>query len=135
MLVLAALALSAAVPAEAEWRIFDRRARGVGETPTEYDAARVVRRGARVRAWIRYEILLSGLPDIRTRERVEIDCARHRSRTLETVRGPAPQMLESEEGLYSLHGPRPQSRRRHERLAPIAAGSVEDALARRLCAG
>lgn len=133
MLLLAALALSAAPAVEAEWRIFDRRVRGLGETPTEYDAAGVERRRMRVRAWIRYSFERSGRSDIRTRARIEIDCARSRSRTLETIEGPAPYMLESEEGLYTLHGPRPQRRRLHQRPAPIAAGSVEEALARELC--
>jgi hypothetical protein len=136
MLLLAAMALSAATPVEAEWRIFDRRVRGLSETPTEYDAAGVERRrGAWVRVWIRYAFERSGRPDIRTRARIEIDCARRRSRTLETVEGPVPYMLESDEGLYTLHGPRPQRRRFHGRLAPIAAGSVDEALARRLCTG
>lgn len=120
MLLLAALALGAAATAEPDWRAFDRRPRGWGETPTEYDAARVERRGARMRVWIRYTVMLSGPPDIRTVRRVEIDCARRRSADMEIV---------ASGGGY----PSPHRRRFHRRLTPIAAGSVEAALARAVC--
>jgi hypothetical protein len=120
LLLLAILALGAAAPGDPEWREFDRRPRGWGETPSEYDAARIERRGARMRVWIRYEFLLSGLPDIRTVRRVELDCIRRRSADMETVMSG---------GGY----PGPHRRRFYRRLTPIAAGSVEEALARAVC--
>jgi len=123
MLLLPLIALNAAVLDEPDWREFDRRPRGWGETPTFYDAARIERREARVRMWIRYRIMLSGLPDPRIEARIEIDCAGQRSRTLESI---------TSDGAGSFAGPLRQ--RFHRRLRPIAAGSVEAALARRVCA-
>jgi len=120
MLFLAILALSTAAPGEDDWREFDRRQRGWGETPTEYDAARIERRGQRIRIWIRYEFMLSGLPDVRTLRRIELDCARRRSADMEVV---------ISGGAY----PGPHRRRFFRRLTPIAAGSEEDALAKAVC--
>ena len=68
--------------------------------------------------------MLSGLPSIPSEIRLEIDCARRRSRVLETVAVP----------MYAMRGSgAPRHRRLYHRLAPIAAGSVDEALARRLC--
>jgi hypothetical protein len=123
MLLLAAMALSAAAPGNADWREFDRRRHGWAEEPAEYDAAGVTRRGERVR--YRYTTFTSGVPDYRTVTRIEIDCPRRRTRVLESlIYG----------GIYQLSGREPYRDRRRPRPAPIEAGSMEDALARRLCA-
>lgn len=124
MLFLALIALNAAAPDAPDWREFERRRRGWGETPTLYDAARIERRGTRVRTWIRYRIMLSGLPDPQFEMRVEIDCARHRSRTLEGI---------TTDGIGSFAGRSPLRQRFYPRLRPIAAGSEEEALARLVC--
>jgi hypothetical protein len=124
LLLLTAFALGAAALGDPDWREFDRRQRGWGETPSEYDAARIERRGARIRVWIRYEFMLSGLPDIRTTRRVEIDCARRRSADMAVV---------ISGGTYGDSGGGPYRRRFYRRLTPVAAGSVEEALARAVC--
>ena len=125
MLLLALIALNAAALDEPDWREFDRRPRGWGETPAFYDAARIERREARVRTWIRYRVMLSGLPDPQIEAHVEIDCARQASRTLESV---------TTDGANTFAGRGPLRQRFHRRLRPIAAGSVEAALARLVCA-
>jgi hypothetical protein len=132
-MLLLALALSAAAPG-AGWHEFDRRRRGAGETPAYYAADRVRRRGGRAEVWIRYDVLRSGRPDLRTSARVEIDCARRRSRTLTVIESEMPRIVDSD-GARMLEIPQPQLSRPGRRAAPIAAGSVDEALARRLCGG
>lgn len=131
MLLLAAMALGAAPP-DAGWSEFDRRRRGAGETPAYYAADRVQRRGGRAQVWIRYHVIRSGLPDLHTSARVEIDCARRRSRTLTIIESETPRIVDSG-GVRRLEIPPPQLHRTGQRLAPIATGSVDEALARRLC--
>jgi hypothetical protein len=131
MLLLSAMALSAATP-EAGWSEFDRRRRGAGETPAYYAADRVRRRGGRAQVWIRYAVRRSGRPDLNTSARVEIDCARRRSRTLTIIESETPRIVDSG-GVRTLEMPRPEVFRPGRRAAPIEAGSVEEALARRLC--
>lgn len=130
-MLLLTIALIAAAPGNADWREFDRRLRGWSETPAFYDATHIERRGGNARMWVRYRVAMSGEPDVATRIRVEIDCARRRSRALEIVESRS-DMIEND-GLYVMHERRPVRRLLHAGLRPIAARSLEDALARRVC--
>jgi hypothetical protein len=126
LLSLAFLALAAAAaPAATDWREFDRRRRGVAETPAYYEAEGVRRRGGKVRAWISYEGRLSGLPDPRRVELVELDCARRRGRVLKAM--DYRRIHDGRDTRYRLRPAR--------RWTPLAAGSLEEALARHLCPG
>jgi hypothetical protein len=125
MLLAVPLTLAVAPPAATDWREFDRRQRGVAETPAYYEANGVRRRGGKVRAWISYEGRLSGLPDPRRVELVELDCGRRRGRVLKAM---------DYRRLHHLRDTRYRLRPSH-RWAPLAADSLEAALARHLCLG
>ena len=78
-----------------------------------------------MRVWIRYRVMLSGLPDPGTEIRIELDCLGRRSRVLANI----------DYFSASVVGDRQPRLRRHARarMAPIAPGSVEEALARQVC--
>lgn len=122
MLLMLATLASAAAPSL--WVEFDRRPSGWAESAFEYDAASLRRNGARIRASYRYTIFTSGVPDYHARIGIEIDCARSRARITRN----------------HLYGGIHQLARREPRRLPtpniatrIAPGSVEAALAGRLC--
>ena len=117
-MIVAAILLLIATPANPDWREFEQRRRGTADSPTLYDAAHIVRRGGRVRVWIQYEGRLSGLPDPRHTELVEIDCRLNRARRLDWI---------------LVQGPLRRSGAYQSRLRPIASGSLEAALAPHLC--
>jgi hypothetical protein len=121
MLLLLSL-LAAAGPSG--WVEFDRRVSGFGESPFEYDAGSVRRRGTRVRVRYRYTLHTSGVIPYSNRIGVEIDCVRRTSRDFSTT------MV----GGWFVRG---QLAVRQlppvMRATPIAPGSPPDLLARRLC--
>lgn len=121
LLMLSTLAAAAAPPV---WVEFDRRPSGWAESPFEYDAASLRRDGARIRATYRFTVFTSGVPDYHARIRVEIDCARGRARiTRNHLYG----------GIYQLARREPRRLPTPTIATRIAPGSVEEALARRLC--
>jgi hypothetical protein len=126
MLLLATMALGAAVPADEDWREFERRDRGWSETPTYYDAAHVKRRGDIVRVEYRYVSPTSGVPDYLIYTRVEFACASRHVRILRVL---------YYGGIYMLSRREPYRAEHRIRYAPIAAGSEDDVLARLLCPG
>ena len=121
MLFLVSTLVLAAPADSGRWIAFDRRQSGVAEAAAEYDSATLRRRGALVQVSFRHAFLLSGLSDIDYLYRVEFDCARSLVRTLVD--------RSSQHGAFrnNLHTPRAPFR-------PILTGSVEAALAARLCA-
>ena len=122
MIAASILALAAAA-SEADWRPFDLRQRGVIEAPAYSDAASVERREAgRVRVWVSSTFHYSGLPDRRTRARMEIDCRQGRSRRIREI----------SEAVPPRSGPR--FVRYRTRFAPIVPESLEEALRPIVCA-
>jgi hypothetical protein len=124
LLLLAVLALGAAAPGEADWREFDRRQSGWGESPFEYDAAGLTRRGGIVRARYRYTLHTSGVPNYHLVVRVAIDCAARRARPVEILHYG---------GIYRLTRREPRRERPAAGYQAIEAGSIEEALARAVC--
>jgi hypothetical protein len=124
MLLLLSTIAAAAPPA---WVEFDRRPAGWQDSPFEYDQSSVRRMGQRVRTTYRHKTFLSGVPDPEFRVGIEIDCARRRTRVYRS------------DVLNLTVRTAPPSRRRtapaSQAPTPIAPGSVEEALARRLCPG
>ena len=108
------------------WVEFDRRPSGVAESPYEYDKANLRHDARRVRVTYRYAVLYSGIPDSSYRIRIEIDCARNRARV---TRRQVHDGIDRRTRRYPLRLPTPTI------ATPIAPGSIEEALARRVCAG
>jgi len=121
LLFLAALALEAAAPGGPDWREFDRRRQGWAESPTEYDAAGLRRRGGMIQVRYRYTIHTSGVPNYLVVVRVVLDCARRQARLVEILR------------YGGIPGREPRRARPATGYGPIEAGSMEEALARAVC--
>jgi hypothetical protein len=121
-LIVASTLLLAAAGSGADWRPFDLRKRGWGESPAYYDAASLERReGGRVRVRVFWTFHYSGLPDQRSRERLEIDCRQGRSRRIGGIIEAVPPRA----------GPRGVLRR--TRFAPIMPDSLDEALRPIVC--
>jgi hypothetical protein len=124
MLLLALSALGAQAVPGPGWREFDRRRQGWAESPALYDARGMTSRHGIVRVQYRYTVHTSGVPNYEVFTRVALDCARRRVRFVEVLHYG---------GIYELAGREPH--RTHPRAGYVAieAGSLEDALARRVC--
>ena len=124
MLFILSIGALAIQSAEVGWIEFDRRPSGWAVSPYEYEAASLVRRKHRLRVRYRFTTFTSGVPDYHWVIRVEIDCTRRRARDYQ-------RLLYG--GIYSMSGTAPYRDRVPTIARPISPGSVEEALARRLC--
>ena len=111
------------------WVEFDRRPAGWADSPYEYEAGSVRREGPRVRVTYRYKFFYSGLPDPEYRVGIDINCVRWRTRVYRTI------VLGGLPVTRPLMGRlRPRGPNLPTIGTPIRVGSIEDSLARRVCA-
>ena len=124
MLLVFLAAAASPPPPQGAWVEFDRRPAGWDVSPFEYDSGSIRRHGPRVRVTYRHKFFLSGLPDPAFRVGIEINCVRRRARVYQSL-------------TYQLfdrrRGDRPYRAATPTIATPIAPGSIEDSLARRVC--
>jgi hypothetical protein len=124
MLLLALSALSAQAVPGPGWREFDRRQQGWAESPALYDEAGMTSRDGIVRVQYRYVFHTSGVPEYEVFTRVALDCARRWVRVVE---------IDEQGGPPLRSGGQAPPIRPRAGYVPIEVGSLQDALARRVC--